>query len=405
MFKINTTKRTGSAWNYRAQHSAQHNSSDVIQVYTENNESPDGSALVYADTSRSKLLQAIPALRKFIDDQTGDILLPGPQCAVDAEILWQVIHAALHKPDPNWGFSLEIVEDPVVYIKAHVILTLFEKDTMARRLQDRLWDIFQRTIPTIDMLMWIWDMFGDYTGSRNRSYNPPFANFYIQVIAWLIINLHEKGSLPQDVANYILEGSTTLQPGLKQAIQTREEKYGLRMGYEQPQSIAEQRPQNAFSSLKVSGELKDEAKPPEPIYYAKNYMEQGLWRGRDLHAQEDPVTHSNTPPTFSYSKAGTGISTSSFSKNANTPGTKDPDEESSSDDENARLAALASPLASKTAPNPFTRLQGAGGHSSNISRGFQASGQQTQRAPGQPQPRSQGQTPHVQPNPLCDGQR
>jgi hypothetical protein len=402
MFKIDPTKRNASEWNRNMQPAAQH---DTVNIFIDDHESANAT-LVYANASRSTLFHVLPALRKFVDE-TGNIILPGAHCGVDEEYLNSVIHAALHNTDSAGKIHLEIEDQPMPFIKMHVILTLLEKGDEAEKLQDRLWDLLQRNRLSLDMVEWIWDIFGPHNENANRPYNPPFADFYVNILAWQLLNIDAAGNLDVQTAKYIMNEGEIWQRGLKEAIEERQKEYGLEKGYKQPQTQREQSAPNPFAELELTKSLKDEAKPQQPVYHAKNYMEQGRWKGRDLKDQAIPATTAGTPgalPAFDYAKSGTGLTASSFSKNANVPAPKGSDDDTS-EDEFARLAALAGPPEEEAQKNPFLGLSPARANTPSQLTGMS---QKPTRAAqfGQPhlQPRSFGPDAHsgstLLPNPF-----
>jgi hypothetical protein len=231
MFKFDPAKVSGSNWNRRNQNNhARDDPTDVVQIYTESGASANGT-LICANIPRSKLLQLLPALEGYLDDTSGNVLLPSAASAVDDDVLYDVILAVLAKSDRNGDFQLDVQGHPINYIQTHVVLVLLGMAKEARILEEQLWVLLRSHVMASHTMFWIWNTFG---AAYELSYCPPHSAFYIQAMAWHILYKKSRGELDQWIDYFIFgdggkEYVTLLL--LRKVVLERNQKFGLDPGW------------------------------------------------------------------------------------------------------------------------------------------------------------------------------
>lgn len=325
--KLDAAKITSSTWNKPGD--AQQDPNYWVKIYTESNDIEHGT-LVYTKAPREKLFRLVPALKKYVHLPTGQILLPGPANGIDEETLCTVIDAALTTTWNDVGFELQCEEHPIAYVKMHVILVLLEQNKMAQILQDRFWVLFECFLLTYEDVQWIWETFStgvlerQSTSRSTGQYVPPFSDFYIETMAWHILNVRAVKKLSMEISEYIYGDGTTSrpifgkivpQPLLRKIVDKREQKYGLQKGYKPPSPVPLPTLTNPFGNLGVSSEFEDMRQRQGSTFLARGYAEN---TGQSRREPEVPgaaestkkrQTHTKLPPPWSVENETTGLPT------------------------------------------------------------------------------------------------
>lgn len=170
-----------------------------IRIVVECDGLPDG--LTVADRIDPALLfKTAPALRAHLDGRC--IILPRASCLVEetvASIVCDLVRCA--KEGAPITLSDTATQDPVSIIVVHCILVFFEMHKEAQELKNMLWGLFQMVrLKPLDV-MWIWDTFRGHF--QSETYIAPFADEYIQMMAWQILNLEAENNLDKDIKRSI----------------------------------------------------------------------------------------------------------------------------------------------------------------------------------------------------------
>jgi hypothetical protein len=275
----------------------------------------------------------IPALSKYVLE-SGHILLPGQENSIDDEILTNIIQSALRSATDDKGFSMDIEENPVACISAHVVLTLLEMAKEAEILLEHMWSLFAQFELKAEHVSWIWDNFAPSIERRPDAeawpagpYRAPFGIYYINLAAWQILNLKSEGKLDETVEKYVYGSEIFSQPRLREMVEKREKKYGLDKGYDMSKLSPELRAMsktNAFARLQNSPGWSPDKKP-DALTYAKYY--------RDTNDPGDLAK-----PGFDLGRSGSGMSQwKTEEKPAQNVGEskEDPDDNAQPDEKNA----------------------------------------------------------------------
>ena len=331
-----------------------------VRIYTERRDLADGT-LVCEGLPRTKVFALLPVLKQYIEPSTESIHLPGLEEGVDDDALEYIVQTVLEKGDPNGPFEVE--EHPRCYINLHAVLILMGLDEPAHQLQHRFWQLFEKFELKLDLVTWLWETFDPMPEwdlrppvpwPRGR-YVAPFADFYLQVMAWQIANLFKLEKLDGEVFNYIFGTGPTSQPRLSQLVQTRCKNFGLDQGYDKNKTGIEGFDggvvkANNFAALRTSQSWED-VKPAEAEYKAKQFLAAGKWvpQVSPSMTDDEPVlakyqtsafptttegspTERNTadiqqPSRLNLSRSNSGITRQSFATNANMPSKKNDEEE------------------------------------------------------------------------------
>jgi hypothetical protein len=236
--------------------------------------------------------------------------LPGQENSIDDEILTNIIQTALRSATDDNGFSMDIEENPVACISAHVVLTLLEMAKEAEILLEHMWSLFAQFELKAEHVSWIWDNFAPSIERRPDAeawpagpYRAPFGIYYINLAAWQVLNLKSEGKLDETVEKYVYGSEFFSQPRLREMVEKREKKYGLDKGYDMSKLSPELRAMsktNAFAKLQNSpGSSPD--KKPDALTYAKYYRDTN-----DTGNPADSAKHAK--PAFELGRSGSGMS-------------------------------------------------------------------------------------------------
>lgn len=236
MMLAGTVNTTTPKWNKTDKFDSTSHSPKHVRIYTENSETLERT-LIYTQLPRARILRVAPAVQYYIDPDSGDIVLPGSDCGIEDETLCHVVKSITSSPDATEKPFLLVEEHPLAYIQTHVILVLLGLEKEARILQERFWLLFSKYELDCYMVSWIWETFGERIDLlRQQSlatvvpYIPPFSEFYVQVMAWQILNLGFEGNLNGTIHEYIWGDGFFSQPRLKDVIEARHKTYGLEKG-------------------------------------------------------------------------------------------------------------------------------------------------------------------------------
>ncbi|KAH7112165.1 hypothetical protein B0J11DRAFT_511951 [Dendryphion nanum] len=174
------------------------------------------------------LFRTAPILKNYCITPIS-IVLPGEH--VDDYMLHTVLTAIVSCAQKNEEFSINIEEDPVAYIKYHIIFSLLGMKQQSDCLLERMWLLFDRVLLSADQISWIWETFGLMDPTQVAPYLSS-AQVYVQIMAWQIINAKKVGILDEKIEEYL---ETSYQIGehtsLKRVVELRFEKYDLDKGY------------------------------------------------------------------------------------------------------------------------------------------------------------------------------
>jgi hypothetical protein len=140
-------------------------------------------------------------------------------------------------------------------MQTHVIINFLEMKKEAEILLSCLWGLLQRCELKVEQVDWIWTTFRSAMEAQELPslptgpYVAPFAECYIQMMAWQILNLDAIDKLDPDVRDYVLGTGHKTQVQLKAVIEERSKKYGLTAGYEPAKHALQKAHFNAFELL------------------------------------------------------------------------------------------------------------------------------------------------------------
>ncbi|KAF2655692.1 hypothetical protein K491DRAFT_758033 [Lophiostoma macrostomum CBS 122681] len=278
VFKLDTPTSKTSTW-----HRQSYDKDDpayYVQIATERSDSAYGG-IICTKVPRDQVFSQIPNLSKYVLE-SGHVLLPGTENGIDDEILTNVVQTALRSATDGKGFSMDIEDDPIVCINAHIVLTLLEMTKEAEILLEHMWHLFAQFELKADHVSWIWDNFASTIERRPDAeswpagpYSAPFGLYYINLAAWQILNLKEEGKLDEIVDKYVYGSELFSEPRLRKLLEKRKKKHGLDKGFDisklSPEIQGMSKP-NAFAKLQNSPGWNLDKKPDAPTY-AKYYRE------------------------------------------------------------------------------------------------------------------------------------
>jgi hypothetical protein len=124
-----------------------------------------------------------------------------------------------------------ILKNPVSMIQMHCVLEFFELKQEAEEFRSALWKLFASVHLNHEDVLWIWDTFSGHV--RSDLYTAPFADEYVQMMAWRILTLDKNLQLDPNIRLHI---ESEKEPKyLTKIIETRLKTHGLGMnplGYE-----------------------------------------------------------------------------------------------------------------------------------------------------------------------------
>ena len=187
-FKENTIRTT---WHRQAT-----DDQAYIHIVVERHGFPNG-AVICDRVDPMLLFKAAPALRKRLEGHR--IFIPSAAC-LDEEAVESLVYELVRREQGGGGPILVADRDqksPTALTKMHCVLVLFEMAKEVEALKEILWKLFgQINLEPADVL-WIWDTFSGRVPSG--SYTAPFAEEYIQMMAWRILNLDQTMELHPDI--------------------------------------------------------------------------------------------------------------------------------------------------------------------------------------------------------------
>jgi hypothetical protein len=234
---------------------------------------------------RTKLLKYIPTLQNFIRDDNGHILLPSIGNGIYDEALCDIVKTVLDKPEKSADLDIQIEQNYVVIVQHHVVFALLGMEKERRALEEMMWKHLGVYELTFETIVWVWEQFEHFLESRRQKlppgrYIPPYADLYIQGMAYQILNLKTINKLGWYANEYVYGNQVYSQPQMKKLLDERERKYGLKEGYEKSEAgaIRSTQPDLPKKDAKIvlSFELKDNTllRPRAP--------------GKDIQVQHKP---------------------------------------------------------------------------------------------------------------------
>ncbi|CAI6333889.1 unnamed protein product [Periconia digitata] len=222
LFKFRTDEEGEyKSWN----HDETGSTNNYIRVTIEREGYPEG--FVVCDyIPPEQLLNFVPGIRKLLYESC--VVIPDVDCIDEdyvAEVITQCIKAS-KKGVTSQTLELAPSIGPLPAIKIHCILILFDLTAAAEKLLKTAWQLFKAHELLPEEVMWIWETFGP--AHTQSSYVAPFADEYVQLMLWQIVNLMAEGKLNKKIAWQL---DVEREPrNFNAAVQTRRHKFGTGAG-------------------------------------------------------------------------------------------------------------------------------------------------------------------------------
>ena len=170
------------------------------------------------------LFKSVPALRKCLEDRR--IFLPASACLDEAIVESMVCDlVCCAKDEIPIPVPDHVMRDPVSMISIHCVLVFFELKQEAEEFRNALWKLFASLDLNHSDMLWIWDTFSGHV--RSDPYTAPFADEYVQMMAWRILTLDANRQLDQHIHSQI---ESEKEPKyLTEILKTRLKTHGLEM--------------------------------------------------------------------------------------------------------------------------------------------------------------------------------
>ncbi|PVI08604.1 hypothetical protein DM02DRAFT_679397 [Periconia macrospinosa] len=222
-FRTQTNPRDSQTWHYNNTGSS--NDTRHIRVVIERDGYPQG--FVISDyIPPNHLLTFAPGTRKLLHEDC--IIIPDAGCLDDdhvAEVVTRCVEAS-KSGTTSMSLNLSPSVGLLSAIKIHCVLVLFELNSAAEKLLAILWQMFQQRELLAGEVLWIWDTFGP-SHDQGR-YIAPYADEYVQMMLWQIVNMKAEGKLNKEIA---WQMEVEREPKhFNAAVKTREEKFGTGAG-------------------------------------------------------------------------------------------------------------------------------------------------------------------------------
>ena len=170
-----------------------------IKIVVERNGFPNGE-VVCDCVDPDLLFKSAPALRKRLED--GRIVLPSAPCLDEGTVESMVYDLVCYaKSGTSIPVPEHIIKNPVRMILMHCVLVFFEMEQEAEEIRDVLWNLFASVNLSHSDTLWIWDTFSGHTPSD--PYTAPFADEYVQMMAWRILTLDANFQLDANIRSQI----------------------------------------------------------------------------------------------------------------------------------------------------------------------------------------------------------
>lgn len=269
-----------------------------VKIAIEHSDLPQG-ALICDRVPREYLFKLAPKLHQYLDVTNTKIVLPAN--SVDEDTVHDVVTAIVAAEKQKQKFTMHVEKIPVTLIKIHAVLALFGTKKEAELVKSLAWDsmaIHELSPQEVD---WVWDTYGVWDSgveaemetdtiipqhnkeevknniklwkvvNKNKddtefeqTYFAPYANEYVEMMAYQILNLEALGKLNDVILRMILDQC----PSLKKVLERRKEIYRLGPGYKAPSfqlntslstsNMDEQQPKT------ISKDVKKTEQPPFP---------------------------------------------------------------------------------------------------------------------------------------------
>lgn len=170
-----------------------------IRFMVERDGFPNG-AIICDHVDADVLFKAVPALRNRLEGR--QIFLPAAAWLDDETVeslVYDIVRCAKEGtpiPVPD-----HVMKNPVRMIMMHCVLVFFDMEKQAAEFKEALWNLFAWVKLTPMDVLWIWDTFSGRVHSG--SYAAPFADEYLQMMAWRILTLDAKLELDLDIRRLI----------------------------------------------------------------------------------------------------------------------------------------------------------------------------------------------------------
>lgn len=170
------------------------------------------------------LFKSVPALRRRLEDR--QIFLPTAACLNEETVesmVYELVSCA--KDGTSVPVPEHVLKDPVSMIRMHCVLVFFELKQEAEEFRSALWKLFASVHLNHADMLWIWDTFSGHV--RSDLYTAPFADEYVQMMAWRILTLDKNIQLDPNIRRHI--ASEKEPKYLTETIETRLMTHGLGM--------------------------------------------------------------------------------------------------------------------------------------------------------------------------------
>ncbi|KAJ4287660.1 hypothetical protein N0V90_012363 [Kalmusia sp. IMI 367209] len=191
-----TFKNNASQTTWRKQ--AANDDNKYIQILVEREDYPNG-AIISDRIEPHLLFKLAPALQKY-HLEGRRIYIPTATC-LDEETISSVVYSLQRCAKEGIPVPEPLEKKPIPMIKIHCVFALFEMDKEIQDLKAKLWTLFGQVELQPEDVLWIWDTFG--TRFRADQYVAPFADEYVQMMAWQILNLDAEGKLSPEIRTLI----------------------------------------------------------------------------------------------------------------------------------------------------------------------------------------------------------
>lgn len=146
----------------------------------------------------------MPNLLKHLTIDGAAIILPRSE-ALDWTVLLKLINVIVEKHYLGEIFETkndELLHNTVLSIKVHVVLDLFALDDQADSLLMQLWRVFETQTLTLTDVFW---MYGPFFPCKDVKWMSEFADVYLRMMTWNILNADAENRLHPDVRTFFLE--------------------------------------------------------------------------------------------------------------------------------------------------------------------------------------------------------
>ncbi|KAF2710817.1 hypothetical protein K504DRAFT_236347 [Pleomassaria siparia CBS 279.74] len=308
-FKIPTTLKHSSNWNRKEEEEMHPHY--YVKVSVDDPAYSHGRE-IYNRIPRHLLFGLAPHLEQELDFTSTTVLLPANWA--DEDTMHEVITSIIQSAKKGTGLEMYIQQIPIRLIQVHGVLVLFGMSREAEVVREKAWESMLNVVLTPGDVDWIWDTYGVWEHGISSDSEPkriwgnssapdyvakmsaaPYAEEYVEMMAWQILNLKARGGLNHVINDMIVDRC----PALKKVLNSRQEKYGLGMSHQAlPMPTISKPVELKPLEDDTAQEFRNEDQPPIPVDKGnKRPLEVPMPSGSD--AEPLPAKKQKLPPTRS----------------------------------------------------------------------------------------------------------